>query len=38
MLNRWPYSAYQSMAEYKSSYKTVLVDPRGDPFRVSCLR
>ena len=28
-LNRWPYSACQKMAEYKSSFKTLYVNPRG---------
>ncbi|MEM3196577.1 MAG: zinc ribbon domain-containing protein, partial [Conexivisphaerales archaeon] len=28
-LNRWPYRLYQKMIEYKSSYKTVYVNPRG---------
>ncbi|EQD55562.1 protein containing Transposase, IS605 OrfB, partial [mine drainage metagenome] len=28
-LNRWPYSEFQKMVEYKSSKKTVYVNPRG---------
>ncbi|MEM4093224.1 MAG: IS200/IS605 family accessory protein TnpB-related protein [Conexivisphaerales archaeon] len=28
-LNRWPYRLYQKMIEYKSSFKTVYVNPRG---------
>jgi putative transposase len=28
-LNRWPYRMYQGMIEYKSSCRTVYVDPRG---------
>ncbi|MEM3289795.1 MAG: hypothetical protein QXT35_06935 [Conexivisphaerales archaeon] len=30
-LNRWPYRLYQKMIEYKSSSKTVYVNPRGTP-------
>ncbi len=28
-LNRWPYSKYQDMVEYKSRRKTIYIDPRG---------
>ena len=28
-LNRWPYSEFQKMVEYKSPMKTVYVNPRG---------
>jgi putative transposase len=28
-LNRWPYSMFQKMVEYKSKNKTMYVDPRG---------
>ncbi len=28
-LNRWPYSTFQKMVEYKSENKTMYIDPRG---------